>query len=60
MMWLTGASESARCRAVLARNLGWTPRCEGKWAGTFATELKEYAQNKPEPKALPHVMRKKP
>lgn len=57
-MWLTGGHGSARCRAVLARNLGWKPSREGEWAGTFATELKEYAQNKPQRKVLPHVMRK--
>ncbi|KAL3443709.1 NAD dependent epimerase/dehydratase family protein [Aspergillus insuetus] len=48
---------NARCKAVLARKLGWKPSREGEWVGTFATELEEYAQNTPTPKALPRVMR---
>ncbi|KAF9892997.1 hypothetical protein FE257_012408 [Aspergillus nanangensis] len=50
---------NSRCKAVLARELGWTPQNEGKWVSTFATELKEFVERPPQPKALPAVMRKK-
>lgn len=49
---------SSRCKAVLARRLGWRPRNEDKWETCFATELAEYYSNPPNPKELPKVMQK--
>ncbi|KAE8138874.1 hypothetical protein BDV38DRAFT_291899 [Aspergillus pseudotamarii] len=50
---------NARCKAALARNLGWKPSREDRWKETFAEELEEYVRNKPRPKALPIVMRQR-
>lgn len=50
---------SARCKAVLARQLGWIPKHEKKWAETFHIELQEYVERPPDPKTLPLVMQKK-
>ncbi|RAK72240.1 NAD-dependent epimerase/dehydratase family protein [Aspergillus fijiensis CBS 313.89] len=50
---------NARCKAVLARQLGWIPKHEKKWAETFHIELQEYVERPPDPKTLPLVMQKK-
>ncbi|KAL2858498.1 hypothetical protein BJY01DRAFT_230692 [Aspergillus pseudoustus] len=62
MSLLEGAGalrDAFRAELSFGANLGWKPSREGEWAGSFAKELKEYAHNKPQPKALPRIMRKK-